>query len=195
MNRPVFAGESYGISNRVGSAQTLFHGTRRMKAFRTPTKTKALVIVLVAMFVAAPLVVFAHFWARFERGDYPPEADSISIPIFGYGLLVFPFGVLFLACGLRQYTPGVWLFGWNRSRFWWSLGWTALSVYPLGLWAVDMILDGIDGRLYGVSAFFILQLYCILVLRASVVCAPPAKPGATANGHPGGRRDADSGTT
>jgi len=157
-----------------------------MKSFDTPTKTKILVAMLVATFLAAPVVVSAHFFIRMARRDYPPDADSIGIPVFGYWLFVFPVGLLFLIRGLKTYTAGTPLFNWNRRRPWRCAVWTALSLCPLGVATGSMILDGIQGRLYWVSLFFLLQLYCILLLRACVVCAGDhvAEPCAAPSGGP-----------
>ena len=146
-----------------------------MTAFYTPNKAKKLTALIGGTISLAPIVVFVHFFVRSLLGDYPPEADSVGIPIFGYWLFVFPFSVLLWIYGLRRWVPGISLFAWK----WRPVGrtlWTAVSVYPVGLASVAMILDGIEGRLYWVSAFFTLHVYCILVLRASIVAHEPDRP-------------------
>jgi hypothetical protein len=114
----------------------------------------------------------AHFAVRLFRGDYPWDGDAIAIPIFGYWVFGFLPSLLLLFAGLRPYNSDVRLFSWNACRFWRSLGWSILSVYPIGLLDLNLIFDGVLGRLYWDSAFFVLHLYCILILRASAVSSP-----------------------
>src|SRR5579872_3071362 len=152
-----------------------------MNAFYTPQKSKAFVKTAVGVTFLSPLMVFAHFFVRMARGDYPWNADSIGIPIFIYWLLVFPFSLLFLIQGLRRYKPGVFLFAWNPRRPWRSAAWTIITIYPLGMSTAGMLLDGIYGRLYWVSAFFLLHLLLILIFRASIVMH---EPGAAPSGGP-----------
>lgn len=138
-----------------------------MRPFQIPPQNKGLVRVLFGTVLVSPIIVALHFSIRLLNGDYG-LADAIAIPIFHYLIFVLPLSVLLLRSGLRRYATGAFLFAWNQNRFWRSLGWSVLSLYPL-LWAIGMVLDGIHGGLYGVSAFFVLKIYCLLVLRAAVV--------------------------
>jgi hypothetical protein len=132
-----------------------------------------------------PVVVTAHYFLRLMHGDYPWYADAIAIPIFTYWVTVFPFNLVFLVQGQLRYKPNVSLLAWNPRRFWPSVGWTALSIVPVGITNVGMILDGIEGRLYWVSAFFLIHLLFVLVFRASLVMyEPDAQPIAPPNGGP-----------
>ena len=54
-----------------------------MKASYTRRKTKKLTALIAGTMALAPIVVFLHFLTRLVLGHYPPEADSIAIPIFG----------------------------------------------------------------------------------------------------------------
>jgi hypothetical protein len=106
--------------------------------------------------------------------DYPWNADNIAIPIFTFGIFIFPITLVFLVRGLRPYRPRVFLFTWPLRRFVPSLLWTLLMVWPAGITSIGMIIDGVAGRLYWVSAFFLLHCYCLLVLRASIIaCDSP----------------------
>jgi hypothetical protein len=144
-----------------------------MRALYTPQRSRALVITAVTVTLMSPVFVLIHFFVRMAHGDYPSDADSIGIPVFSYWILVFPFSVLFLVQGLRRYTPNVSLLAWNSRRVGRSTGWTLLSIFPLGMNTVGMILDGIYGHLYWISAFFSLHLVVIATLRASVVMYEP----------------------
>ena len=101
-----------------------------MRALHTPQKTNSLVFTARAVTFLSPLVVVVHFTTRLLHGDYPWDGDSIAIPIFSYLMLVFPFNLLFLILGLCPYKPAVFLLAWNPRRFWWSAGWTILSIFP-----------------------------------------------------------------
>ena len=103
------------------------------------------------------------------RGDYPWNADSIAIPVLMFGIFIFPVTLGFLVRGLHCSTPHVFLFTWARRHFLRSVVWTLVTVCPVGLAGVGMFLDGIHGKLYWVSAFFLLHGYALLVLRASIV--------------------------
>jgi len=152
-------------------------GSHFLRGLYTPQKTKAFVRIAIGVTFMAPMMVLAHFVVRTARGDYPWNGDSIGIPVFIYWLLVFPFSLLFLIQGLRSYKPEVFLFAWNPRRMWRSAAWTIMTIYPLGMSTVGMLLDGIYGRLYWVSFFFLLHLLLILIFRASIVmCEPGAQP-------------------
>ena len=135
----------------------------------TPPKSRRVSAALGSTILAAPLVVAAHFVIRLVRGDYPWNADAIAIPVFMFWIFPFPITLFFLTRGLRHYTPGVFLFTWARGHFWRSVRWTLLAIWPVGLTSIVMIVDGIGGKLYWVSAFFLLHCYCLLVLRASIL--------------------------
>jgi hypothetical protein len=138
-----------------------------MRVFYTPPKSWMTTVFLVIIILASPIVLAAHFAIRAIRGDYG-TADKIMVPIAEYLILAFPFVLIFLVGGLRRYASGRFLFAWNTRRFWRSLLWTALLLTPVD-WTRFMILDGIDGRIYWVTAFFVLHFYCLLVLRACLV--------------------------
>ena len=140
-----------------------------MTWLRTPPKSRRVTGLLGFSILAAPVVVAAHFGVRQLRGDYPGNADSIAIPVFLFGILVFPVTLCILVRGLRCYTPHVFLFTWARRHVLRSVVWTLVTVCPVGLAGVGMFLDGIHGKLYWVSAFFLLHGYALLVLRASIV--------------------------
>jgi hypothetical protein len=147
-----------------------------MRVFYTPSKNWLTITFLVVVILASPAVVVSNFFIRDVRGDYG-IADAIMIPIASYIILAFPFALLFLIFGLRRYAPGRFLFAWNRRKFWRSLVWTALLLTPIN-WTGYMILDGIDGHLYWVAAFFLIYFYSLLVLRACLVSFEP-KPNIT----------------
>ena len=149
---------------------------RWKELLRTPPESRRVKWILALTIVGAPVIVAAHFMTRLSRGDYPSEADSIGIPVFGYGLFVFPLTLIILGFSLYCYTPGAFLFAWSQERFGRSLLWTLVSTFPVGYSSLLMILDGLEGRIYWTSAFFLLHAYCLLVLRASLLAYVPPVP-------------------
>ena len=146
---------------------------RRLSWLHTPPKNRRVTWSLSLTILAAPVVVAAHFFIRLMRGDYPWNADSIAIPVFGFAFFIFPITLFFLIRGLRHYTPHVFLFTWPPGQFLRNLLWTLVAIWPVGFTTVSMFLDGIQGRLYWASAFFLLHCYCLFVLRASILAHDP----------------------
>lgn len=136
--------------------------------FRTPAKTRWLALSIWLLIVLAPLVSGMHFFARAMRGDYPPQADSIGIPIFLHLLLFFPFELRSLR-GLKSYQGGLFLFSFSRRRPWSALASTVGTIYPIGMWCLAMIVDGVQSGFYGTALFFILRAYAFLLLRAGLM--------------------------
>ena len=144
-----------------------------MRFFHTPAKNRTTIGFLLVTILLSPIAVASHFFIRLNRGDYPWYADAIMIPISLYVIEAFPFSLAFLVVGLGRYRSGAFLFTWNTRRLWRSLIWTALLLLP-ACWTGYMFLAGIDAHLYWVSAFFLLYLYSLLVLRACLVSYEPA---------------------
>lgn len=135
---------------------------------RTPRQLRTLAIYAISVFLTSPLVVALYFFSRWLRGDYPPDADSIGIPILGYALFYLPFFMILLCAALWKYPGRVPLYAWNRERPVWSVWWTLVFLI-LAYQAILMVVDAIQGRMLLVAVFFILQLHVLLLLRGSVV--------------------------
>lgn len=140
-----------------------------MNVLLTPRKTRPFVWGATCFILASPVVVTAHFALRLLRGDYPWDADAIGIPVFSYLMLVFPLLLLFLRRGLRAYVERVSILNWNRRRFGWSLMWTLLLLFPAGWFHLLMLVDGMEGRFYPVAAYFVVQFYLLVLMRACIV--------------------------
>ena len=140
-----------------------------MNWLNTPPKTRSVLLAINLTIITAPVVGWNHFFTRAMRGDYPTDSDSIGIPIFGFAIFIYPITIFILERGLRNYPSNVFLFTWSRRYIYRSLFLTIVTIYPCGLMSVAMVLDGIAGRLYWVSAFFVLHTYCLLILRASIL--------------------------
>lgn len=140
-----------------------------MSWLRTPPKSRRVAWFITVTVLTAPVVVGVHFFTRLMRGDYRWDADSIGIPVGLFCLFIFPITLCLLTRGLRGYRADVLPYAWGRGRFLRSFLWTFVTIYPVGLMSFAMVIDGIEGRLYWVAAFFLLHGYCMLILRASIV--------------------------
>jgi hypothetical protein len=121
-----------------------------------------------AVFLASPFVVTFHYHTRWQRGDYPVNADSIGLPIIGYLILVLPVFLVLLCVGIRRFKGQVSLFSWNTQRWGWSLIWTLVFVF-LSYQSAMMMIDAVQGRLLFSFIFFAVQIHVLSLLRASAV--------------------------
>lgn len=134
----------------------------------TPRKSTALVIGVWLVILLAPAVDVVHFMARGARGDYPPDADSIGIPIFTHLFFIYPFEILALR-GLKSLREGVSLFYFSRRHRGFALLSTLATVWPFGLLCVGMMEDGIHAGYYATTIFYCLRLYAFLLLRVGMM--------------------------
>jgi hypothetical protein len=126
--------------------------------------------VLILLF-AAPLVEAAWYFSAAKRGVFPPEADSISIPIFQFtaGLvLVSPFFLLVLWASTRRYPGQEPLLTWAPRAPVQSWAWSLFFGAAAALMVMDVLIcvRGLDpiGAVHRTSC-----AYMALVLRASAV--------------------------
>src|SRR5690349_1970616 len=91
-----------------------------------PRSRWTVVMAAVVLFLAAPLAQVAYYSAELRRRAFPPDADSISIPIFQFtiGLLTAsPILAGLVWVGIRRYSATR-LFNWASSApaasLWWS---------------------------------------------------------------------------
>lgn len=142
----------------------------RFGFFRTPTKTRGLVVIVWLLILLCPVVNFLHFNTRAIRGDYPPDGDNIGIPILTHALFLYPFEFGALR-GLKSYVGGLSLFCFSRRNIGSAILSTLATIFPFGFWCLAMIEDGISAGLYGTTIFFAMRLYAFLLLRAGLMQA------------------------
>ena len=76
-----------------------------------------------------PLVERVYYETNLRRGVYPPEADSIGIPIMQFmagWLVTLPVVLAFIWFALREYPGSVSFLAYNSTRPAWSAVWSAL---------------------------------------------------------------------
>ena len=142
--------------------------------FRTPRRGGWLVWLAILLFVTAPFVKASYYSIELHRGSFPPDGDSLGIPIgaFTIGLLITaPFTVGFLWFCLHRYPGSVSLVAWNRARPYWSLGWSAL----FGAIVLDELrtlrlrhaaVHPLDAAQAVAAIYFFLALRALVIVRA-----------------------------
>jgi len=139
--------------------------------FATPRSRRAVLAVAWFLFLTAPLAVACYFDVERRLGAYPPDADTIAIPILGFVALwaaTAPVTWGFVWLCVRRYPGRVPLAAWNRDRPVWSAAWTlavvaAIACFVLGTpWprAADHPL---------LIVHVVLDLWFLLVLRSAIV--------------------------
>jgi hypothetical protein len=94
---------------------------------RTPKNRIAVIFLAVALYLTAPLVEWYFYTTELARGSFPPDADSIAIPLFRFVIvwvLGSPIAALLVGFALQDYPGAVSLFAFNRARPVWSAFWT-----------------------------------------------------------------------
>lgn len=134
---------------------------------RTPPRSRGLLLAIQLIIWLGPVMTILHFTARQARGDYPHDADSIFIPIANY-LFIFPFELWSLR-GLKFYQGGTSLFAWSGRKPLAALLSSIATVFPLGMMAVGMMMEGLNADFYGVTLFFGSRLYTFLLLRCALM--------------------------
>jgi hypothetical protein len=123
------------------------------------------------LFLTAPLAVYSYYTTEFDRGAYPPEADSMGIPIIGFavGLLITsPFLAGLVWYGTRRYRASVGIMAWAAEAPVRSGVWSMIYGGPAVAWAREAVI--LVGSGYGVVAVHALACaYLALVLRAGAV--------------------------
>ena len=109
-----------------------------MKFSTLPTKWQFVALAAV-LYVTAPLVEAVYYRTQDERGAYPPNADSIGIPIFAFAvgvLILSPFYALAVWGAARSYRGGLSLLAFDRARparaIFWSVTLGGLALYGVG---------------------------------------------------------------
>ncbi len=142
--------------------------------FRTPRKKLYVWIVSVIVFLSMPIFTILYYFDIYDKGAYPIDGDSITVPIFHnlVGLAVlFPFFCGFLYFSTRNYIGNKSLVFWNHDRPYWSIGW---SVFFIALILVNLM--GIpyiwELRLFTEGVKLLIICWFFLYLRAVVIAKP-----------------------
>lgn len=112
-----------------------------------------------------------YFERTLALGWYPPDADSIAIPIAGGGLLTFfaaPCWVLGLWLALRRFPPRVRLLAWSDDRIGSTLLWT-VACAALCYFEVTDLISAVRLGLPLTATVAILWIAAWLLLRAILV--------------------------
>ena len=151
-----------------------------MAGLKTPRSLWIIAGLAAFLYVTAPVENALFLWIQRERGAYPPNADTIAVPIYSLAqslLVLAPVYALFAFAALRTYVGGrtLWEFDtdrWLRSTFW-TLVYGAMAtccLYQVGYYALI--------RMPVSVLVALLWAYLFLCVRASLA-GKPALPDAT----------------
>lgn len=132
---------------------------------RSPAKRSILAVCTIPVTMTAPLVVGMHFWTRWIRGDYPSNADSIGLPIFGYAIFVWPVCLTLLGAALIRHVGSLPLWNWRKDRPFRSIAVSLLFLWA-ARWVVFMVIECVQQRAITETVFWLAELYVLLLLRA-----------------------------
>ncbi|MCP5550829.1 MAG: hypothetical protein H7A53_08065 [Akkermansiaceae bacterium] len=117
----------------------------------------------------SPVILCGILLETTMNDAYPPEADSLGIPLFSYLLFLFPIALYLLSKieGGRLRRPKTLL--WNAERHGFSAVSMILSIFPLGLFWFGYLLIGISsgsiGAIFGstllLAATFLVRTFAI----------------------------------
>ena len=141
----------------------------------TPRTKGAVLALALLLFLSAPLAELSYYGSELASGAYPPEADSIGIPLFYFVvalLVTAPLTWGFVWLCVRRYPGRVSLLAWDRARPIRSAVWTVLIVAAAVLFALSP-----SWRLHPLALFSIAHgltaAYFLLVCRSALVLAHP----------------------
>ena len=123
-----------------------------------------------SLLLSQPLFTHFYYTTMLARGAYPPNADSIAIPIYHefYAWIIFlPLELTIIAYILMHYPGSISLFTWNKERKLWSILW--LIIFGLlildAIWGLTIALEWLNWpEIINSMLFIFLYLY----LRAIV---------------------------
>ncbi len=105
-------------------------------------------------------------------GAYPPDADSIGIPIGIYCFFPFPFMALMTFTGRHGLGEKRLHLLWNPGRHFTSIVWTLVSIFPVGLWLYYLVADSIIAGSIPSLLYFSMLVIAVFIYRAGAISRP-----------------------
>ncbi|MBN1182336.1 MAG: hypothetical protein JXB49_08630 [Bacteroidales bacterium] len=144
----------------------------------TPAKAKILAMYIAFIWFCSPIVEAIYYSTELKRGSYPPESDTVIIPIMQFTIswfLLTPLIVAFVWWLVKHYPGKVSLLSWNREKQFKSYIITTIIsifvicelVFVFKSIARNHIIDVIST---------LLTIHIALIVRASMVMSYNKKP-------------------
>jgi hypothetical protein len=144
---------------------------------RTPSTRLAFACEAIPIYLVWPFLDMRYYMRMLELGKYPPNADTIAIPMaesFMLATYLAPGFLALLFAVLWKYKPGVPLFIWNRERRTATWIWTIIAAFFI--WSsLGVAFDDLKIGLYLNVLYTGLVVYFWLVVRA-VFAGTPKPP-------------------
>lgn len=132
------------------------------------------VLFALVTLLAGPPACSNYFNVTQQRGYYPPNADSIGIPIFSYYIMWFFMTVIVMTkvvSLLKRYPPEVLTVLWSKKQPYKCLGWTAamLVVVLFKIFScVDMIKEKLTFNAVYDAAWVVLAVWIWALIVAEL---------------------------
>ena len=142
-----------------------------LNMMRTPKHRKSVVTFAILLYLTAPLIEWYFYTTELARGSFPPDADSIAIPLFRFVIvwvLGAPIVALLVWFALRDYPGAVSLFAFNRARLIWSAVWTLVFGYLVVQEFAFAVASFQKSQPFDVIRSLLL-VYLMLCLRSSLI--------------------------
>ena len=135
---------------------------------KSPKSKKLFLTQGITLYLFIPIVVCINTYINLTLGMYPPNADSIAIPIFQSSFLTIIFSpvmALYLYLAVRNYKANVKIFSWkNSKRYILSLIFTT----PFFILSILFIYIWIDTKHYIMAIHWLFIANYILLMRVAL---------------------------
>lgn len=141
------------------------------RLMQTPRMKRTVWLLTLLSVFAQPFVEFVYYSTNLDRGAYPVDADSISIPLFqlAFGWLVtLPAVLAFVWFALRDYPGSVSFIAHNSRRPIWSFVWSLVLLLLAASYVWFAFQSIMRGFPLDVAAA-LLSTYLVLCFRSSII--------------------------
>ena len=117
----------------------------------------------------SPVLLLCVLYETFENNAYPPQADSLGIPLFGYLIFYCPLAFYFASKikAKKLSKPTIKL--WNDRRDFLSLLSLVLSIYPLGYFWFGLAAVSLGSQSFISFGICIVMLFCTAAVRTYAI--------------------------
>jgi hypothetical protein len=150
---------------------------------RTPRSKWLVIVAALVLYAVTPVVETLYYLTELARGSYPPNADSIGIPVYQTILslaVVAPLYLILLWLSTRHYAVGARLTAWNPNTAIRGFLWTAICGGLAALLLIDGAILGYYRHPLSVLHRGLLA-YVFLLIRAAAIPAGPAQQATAAD--------------
>lgn len=136
-----------------------------MSKLAAKMNTPAFRRIIGAILLLSPFLLAAVLIETSNNDAYPPYADTIAIPLFGYLFFMFPLYMVFASAFKTSNLDQVEHFFWNPERAIKSLLSLVLCVFPLGSFWLNLFVISVRSGSYASALICFIMLTATIILR------------------------------